>query len=381
MNANRPPTPSSNSPVADSAFARVAHRACAPVAAEANAPVAVIDIGSNSIKTLVAARSANTATSATITVEALFSRSMEARISAGADWLKGRSQLAPEALAEALTAIEALLADCAAYSPKQIALVGTSAIRDAANGSEFIELVRAKTGHAIRILSGTEEAAAIGRGLLCDPALQSAKTLNQSLYAFDLGGGSLECLALRSGKVVTAQSLPLGSVRLMRGLVKNPEAPLAPDEREAIRAHVTEAFAHAGFPFDFSPPSTAEKPQVIGTGGLWFNVRQMLAAMDGNGAELAPPFLPREKIESVLETAARLPLAERRQLPGISPGRADILPAALTTMLTVLDLGHFSGLQHSAYNLRFGIAAELLATCAGRREPTRLTHLSPPSRR
>jgi len=373
MNANRPPTDRANAPVADSSNALVAHRACAPVA--------VIDIGSNSIKTLVAARNANATTSATPAIEALFSRSIEARISAGADWLKGRSQLTPEALAEALTAIEALLSDCAAYAPKQIALVGTSAIRDAANGSEFIELVRAKTGHTIRILSGAEEAAAIGRGLLCDPALQSAKTRGQSLYAFDLGGGSLECLALHAGEVVAAQSLPLGSVRLMRGFVKNPEAPLASDEREAIRAHVTEAFAQAGFPFDLDLPSAAAKPQVIGTGGLWFNVRQMLAAIEGKGAELAPPFLPREKIESVLETAARLPLAERRKLPGISPGRADILPAALTTMLTVLDLGHFSGLQHSAYNLRFGIATELLATCAGRREPTRLTHLSPPSRR
>jgi len=340
------------------------------VAAKANALVAVIDIGSNSIKNLIAQRrSADTTTFEIEAVEALFSRSIEARISAGADWVKGRSQLAPEAMATALTAIEALLADCAAYAPTHVALVGTSALRDAANANEFLELVRAKTGHTIRILSGDEEVEAIGRGLLCDPSLQSAKTQPQSLYAFDLGGGSLECLALRAGKLVTAQSLPLGSVRLMRRFVKNPEAPLAADEREAIRTHVTEAFAHTGFAFDCAPPNADAQPTVIGTGGLWFNVRQMLAGEVRRTAlaaepspPLAPPFLPRSQIEHVLETAARLPLAERRQLPGISPGRADILPAALTTMLTVLDLGHFSGLQHSGYNLRYGIAAELLAS-------------------
>jgi len=339
-----------------------AQHAPTPVAAKAGALVAVIDIGSNSIKTLVAARSANATTSASGVVEALFSRSIEARISAGADWIKSRSRLAPEAMAEALGAIEALLADCAAYAPTQVALVGTSALRDAANADDFAELVRSKTGHTIHILSGDEEAATIGRGLLCDPALQSAKTQAQSLYAFDLGGGSLECLALRAGELVTAQSLALGSVRLMRRFVKNPEAPLVPDERDAIRNHVTEVFAHAGFSFDFEPSKNDAPPSVIGTGGLWFNVRQMLAALEGRGEELAPPFLPRVQIEFVLETAARLPLAERRKLPGISPGRADILPAALTTMITVLDLGRFSGLQHSAYNLRYGIAAELLAS-------------------
>jgi len=353
-------------------------------------PVAVIDIGSNSIKNLIAQRrSANATTSTVEAVEALFSRSIEARISAGADWVKGRSQLAREAMTAALTAIEALLADCSAYAPAQVALVGTSALRDAANGAEFIDLVRAKTGHSIRILSGAEEAEAIGRGLLCDPTLQSAKTQARSLYAFDLGGGSLECLALRAGKLVTAQSLPLGSVRLMRRFVKNPEAPLPADEREAIRSHVTEAFAHTGFALDRAPPYADAPPTAIGTGGLWFNVRQMLAAelcspaladkasapVAANASSaliaaeptLAPPFLPRETIEQVLETAARLPLAERRRLPGISPGRADILPTALTTMLTVLDLGGFSGLQHSTYNLRYGIAAELLAMGTGPR--------------
>jgi len=341
-------------------------RANAPVAAKANALVAVIDIGSNSIKTLVARRSANTTTSAIEPVEALFSRSIEARISAGADWIKGRSQLTPEAMAEAMAAIEALLADCAAYAPTQIALVGTSALRDAANGAEFSKLVRSRTGHAIRLLSGDEEAAAIGRGLLCDPALQltKAKSHAQSLYAFDLGGGSLECLALCAGEVTTAKSLPLGGVRLMHRFIKNPKTPFAPNEREAIRRHVAQAFADAGFRFDLGLSPSDAPPQVIGTGGLWFNVRQMLAAIEGGSEELAPPFLPREKIESVLEMAAPLPLAERRQLPGISPGRADILPTTLTTMLTVLDLGRFSGLQHSAYNLRYGVAAELLVSGA-----------------
>jgi len=331
-------------------------------AASSGAPVAVIDIGSNSIKTLVAQRGDTGA------VEALFSRSIEVRISADADWQAGRSQLAPKALDAALEALVDLLHDCAAYAPAQIALVGTSALRDAANGQDFSALVRAHTGHAIQILSGEEEAAAIGRGLLCDPELQGVA----HAYAFDLGGGSLECLALHGGAVTAAQSLPLGSVRLLRAFVANPEAALADSARAAIRAHVAQKFARAGFHFEAaatalaassataSPPTLAAAPFIIGTGGLWFNVRQMLAAIDGSDDALAPPFIPRVQIERVLEIAAALPLAERRALPGISPGRADILPTALTTMLAVLDLGNGGGLQHSAYNLRYGVASALL---------------------
>ncbi len=59
------------------------------------------------------------------------------------------------------------------------------------------ERVRAATGHNIRILTGDEEANLIGRGLTCDPAL----TTLRDFYVFDLGGGSLECLAPRDRQV------------------------------------------------------------------------------------------------------------------------------------------------------------------------------------
>ncbi len=141
--------------------------------------VAVIDIGSNSIKVLVAARNE------TGVVTALKSKTIDARISAGIS--KAKPELSEEGMARGLAAIQELLTDAAPFSPVRTVLVATSAVRDAGNGDHFRARVRAATGHDIRILTGDEEANLIGRGLTCDPALADLK----DFYVFDLGGGSL----------------------------------------------------------------------------------------------------------------------------------------------------------------------------------------------
>ena len=119
--------------------------------------VAVIDIGSNSIKVLVAARDAAGA------LQSLKYRTIDARISAGIS--QDSPRLSEDGMARGLDAIRSLLVDAAEFSPRQIILVATSAVRDAQNGAEFRARVQAATGHEIRVLSGDEEANLIGRGL------------------------------------------------------------------------------------------------------------------------------------------------------------------------------------------------------------------------
>ena len=164
--------------------------------------VAIIDIGSNSIKILVATRTTSG------DFAALKTKTLDARISAGIS--KAKPELSEDGMARGLVAIRELLADAAAFEPAKIVLVATSAVRDATNGAMFRERVKTATGHEIRILTGDEEANLIGRGLTCDPALRGLK----DFYVFDLGGGSLECLAFRERKIVQAMSLQLGCVRL-----------------------------------------------------------------------------------------------------------------------------------------------------------------------
>ncbi|MES2693578.1 MAG: phosphatase [Verrucomicrobiota bacterium] len=307
-------------------------------------PVAVIDIGSNSIKILVATRSTEG------TVLPLAMRTLDARISAGIS--HAAPQLSEDGMARGLEAIQTLLADARSHGAGRIVLVATSAVRDARNGADFRARVQAATGHEIRVLTGDEEANFIGRGLTTDPAL----TALRDFYVFDLGGGSLECLAFRERRIEQAISLQLGCVRLTEKFVTDPTQPFPAAADAAIAAHIREVFAHSGFAFTL--PSSAG---AVGTGGTVSTVRAILGARAGLPFERTDPLVTRAQLADLLAYLAPLPLAERQKIPGLPSARADVFPAALATLLAVADLGRFNAFQNSLYNLRFGLAAEALS--------------------
>lgn len=223
-------------------------------------------------------------------------------------------------------------------------------MRDAANGAIFCERVKKATGQVIRVLSGEEEANLIGRGLVSDPALAGL----QNFYVFDLGGGSLECLAFGQRKVQQALSLQLGCVRLTEKFVKDPAAPLAPDAQAQIASHVTAALTEARLKFDL-PESVA-----IGTGGTVSTVRAILGAREQLRAEETSPAVSVDQLRELLALLAPLSLEQRKRVPGLPAARADVFPAALATIIAVAETGGFAGFIHSFYNLRWGLAAELL---------------------
>lgn len=303
--------------------------------------VAVIDIGSNSIKVLVAAP----ASGGRLIARKL--RTIEARISAGIS--ESLPRLSAEGMARGLAAVRELAADAEALQPRQTIVVATSAVRDAANGPAFCEQIRAATGHAVRILSGAEEANLIGRGLLCDPLLEGLR----NFYVFDLGGGSLECLAFRERLITAAASLPLGCVRLTERYVADPTQPFEAAAATAVAAQVRTVIAGANF-------SLAGSEVAIGTGGTLTTLRNVLAARAGQTLEQTDSRLALNQLREMLARLGALPLADRRKVAGLPPERADVFPAALATLIAVAEIGGFDAFQHSLYNLRWGLAAEAL---------------------
>lgn len=318
--------------------------------------VAVVDIGSNSIKVLVATRAEDGS------LAVLKMRTIEARIGAGIS--QAAPQLSEEGMTRGLEAVQSLLADAQEFSPRAIMLVATSAVRDARNGTVFRERVRAATGHEVRLLTGDEEAHFIGLGLASDPALAGLK----DFYVFDLGGGSLECLSFRDRRVQQAVSLQLGCVRLTERFVTDPASPFTDEAAAAIAAHVRDAFAQAGFRFDLPPSAIA-----IGTGGTVSTVRGIYGERAGKSFEAAETRITTTQLRELLAYIATLALPERQQIPGLPAARADVFPAALATMIAVAELGHLAAFRHSLFNLRFGMAADLLEKTG------KLTHTDPQS--
>jgi exopolyphosphatase/guanosine-5'-triphosphate,3'-diphosphate pyrophosphatase len=305
--------------------------------------VAVIDIGSNSLKVLMAARDASGV------VTALKSRTIDARISAGISQTEPR--LSEDGMARGLAAIQQLLADAAPFSPIRTILVATSAVRDAGNGGEFRARVRAATGHDIRILTGDEEANLIGRGLTSDPALAGLK----DFYVFDLGGGSLECLLFRDRKIAQAMSLQLGCVRLTEKFIKDVWAPLDQAEASALARHVQDELKRSGFRFPVIAPAA------VFAGGSMSTVRAIKGARHGVSLEDTPTIVGTDTLGELLDELAPMKLADRKTVPGLPAARADVFPAALVTMVTVADYAHIERFHHSLHNLRWGLAAEALA--------------------
>lgn len=305
--------------------------------------VAIIDIGSNSIKVLVASLGSGGL------VQALFSRTIDARISAGLSHAHPR--LSAENSARGLAAIRELLDAVVPYSPARIVLVATSAVRDAENGREFRDQVRAATGHDLRILSGEEEADLIGRGLTCDPDLQHLS----NFYVFDLGGGSLECLAFLDRRVLQAASLRLGCVRLTEKFVADSSQPLSSATAVAVAEHTRGTLAAA--PFIFSLPPEAE---AVGTGGTLTTVRAILAGKAGVPLENTSTRIELIDLRAMFSELGALPLSARKNVVGLPPARADVFPTALATLIAVAEAGAFAAYRHSFYNLRYGLASEAL---------------------
>jgi exopolyphosphatase/guanosine-5'-triphosphate,3'-diphosphate pyrophosphatase len=308
-------------------------------------PVAVIDVGSNSIKLLIAQAGAVAGT-----LETLFTETIETRISAGISHLL--PSLSEEAILAGTETIAELQRMASNFKPGQVAIVATSAVRDALNGDDFIQSVLDATGLRIRVLSGKEEATLIGQGLSCDPAIAGMKRFIQT----DIGGGSLELIRFEDGRITQALSLQLGAVRLSERFIEDREAPLSDETEAAIRDHVRQALI--GCRFDFFPDTLP----LIATGGAYTVSRAVLAAKLHSDMEHSSARLERRTLARLKEQLARLPLHERLNTPHLPAARADILPTALITIDTLLDYAGRDHLTHSFYNLRYGIAADLLTT-------------------
>jgi exopolyphosphatase/guanosine-5'-triphosphate,3'-diphosphate pyrophosphatase len=304
--------------------------------------VGVIDIGSNTIKSLLATRTAHGR------VEGLRREVAEVRLGSGA--FRATRELDGTTMERAATVVANFAEALRRHGAHRLRAVATSAVRDASNGHAFARLVRDRAGLELDILTGSEEAHLIGRGLLCDPDLPATPHVRLA----DLGGGSLEMLAFSAGALVFARSLQLGCVRLAARHHADLEAPLPSGAIAAIEDDVRARFAEAGIePAHYAGP-------LVGTGGSVTAARGIVAARLGVEHERGPSRLSLGELETQLATLAPLPLAARRRAPGLPPGRADVYPVALAVLIATARLAGADAYHHSWYNLRFGLAAELL---------------------
>ena len=185
--------------------------------------LAVVDIGSNSIKVSVLDRQNGHEVLRASESVRLFS-------SAG-----GQSSLTAEVLEAGAQAVARLVAIAREQKADPIVLLGTSALRECGNRGDFDARLHVLTGLSLTLVSGEVEARLAADGVRSDPALAGY----QHIFAFDLGGGSLEVMEIRGQRCTLARSFPLGSVRLTQTLLGGAPDPISESAQAEIgRAHV-----------------------------------------------------------------------------------------------------------------------------------------------
>ncbi|HKB52239.1 MAG TPA: Ppx/GppA phosphatase family protein [Solirubrobacterales bacterium] len=303
--------------------------------AENSQRVAVIDVGSNSTRLLVADVDGG--------VSVLERQSRVTRLGRGVD-LSG--QLADEAIEAACAAIADYVAICREAGAEKVAAIATSAVRDASNGSAFIAELRERFALSARVLDGEEEARLTYRGATAAQP-PAAPTL-----VIDIGGGSTEMIVGANAEIAFHASLQAGVVRhTERHISADPPTAveleaLAADVRVLIeaalaghdRAHASAGIAVAGTPTSLSATELGLEPY--------------------NPARVHGHVLSLETIQHLLSQFASAPLAERAAIPGLHPDRAPTIIAGCVILIEAMRAFDLDRIQASEHDILYGMALE-----------------------
>ncbi len=303
--------------------------------------VATIDIGTNTVLLLVAERRDD---GSLVPVE---EHATITRLGQGVD---ASRRLAPEAIARTNACLETYAEIVRRSGAAKIAVVGTSAMRDAGGGDEVRRHVEERFGVAARTISGDEEARLTFRGALSGlPHIDPAR----DALVFDIGGGSTEVVVGRPGStdLAFARSFDVGSVRLTERHVKT-DPPTAP-ELGSVRSAARDAFADV-------PRPEAGSVTVVGIAGTVTTIAAVALGLARYDAQRVHGLaLTTLRIEDVVAELARVPLEERKTTVGLEPKRADVIVAGGLVALALLEHLGARELVVSDRGVRWGLAEEL----------------------
>jgi exopolyphosphatase / guanosine-5'-triphosphate,3'-diphosphate pyrophosphatase len=305
--------------------------------------VAAIDLGTNTVRLLVADVAPSRAAWRTVLAEQRVTRLGEGFRTTGA--------LGEAAAARTAAVVEEYVGRARAAGAERVTIAATSAVRDAANGHAFVRDLERATGVGVRVISGEEEARLTLAGIVA-----GLGPLPGVVLAFDIGGGSTEYILARDGAVVTAASLRLGVVPLAE---RFPFAGPVDAERYAALRDEVETLITRELP---AAIATARIDTLVGTAGTVTTLAALdlgLAAYDA--ARVQGHTLTREGIGRQRRRLAALDVAGRAALPCLEPGRADLIVAGLAIVDVTLDRWDQERLLVSDWSLREGLLAEVAA--------------------
>ena len=257
-------------------------------------------------------------------------------------------RLAAEAVARVVAILKEWSRVVGEYRPDAVTTVATSAVRDAANRDEFLDLVKKETGFQVEVISGEEEARRTMLGIRS--GLPAGVT---DMLALDIGGGSTEFIFDRPGQQPIVRSIDIGVVRLCERLLRHdpPTVEEVEEARDWVRKEVEVAIASMARPSDLT---------FVGTAGTITSLAAMTQQLPAyEPARIHNYRLTLAAVRQIEQTLLSRTKVQRIGLPGLERGREEVIVAGTIILRTVMETLEMSSLLVSDLGLREGVLIEL----------------------
>jgi exopolyphosphatase/guanosine-5'-triphosphate,3'-diphosphate pyrophosphatase len=318
------------------------------LSAELACRLATIDIGSNSVRLLVAEALRGG------TYRILDEEREPTRLARS---VSARGLLDEGAVAATVTALKTFKQIAAGYQVTGLRTIATCAVREARNGPDFCRKVREEVGLDVEVISGEREAQ------LAFTSVQHAFDLTgKNVVVADIGGGSTEIVFATGNLVESIFSTPLGAVRLTEQFTAGDAADgLAAEQlRDQLTAEVAAVLKKRTTKPLFAPHF------LVGCGGTFTTLAElMMAAKREVDMPVAGYRVSQAELRHLLDRLAKMPVRARRNMPGMTPDRADIIIAGLTIIDAMLKRFRVNTVVVHTRGVRDGLLREMIEESVG----------------
>lgn len=291
---------------------------------------AVLDIGSNTVRMLLGEHQDG----------AIYPFRYLRRITRLGGGYDPKSGIASDAAERTMRSLHEFVAVLDEYRPEKVRAVATEAVRRACNSEDFITSVHNQTGLRVEIIDGNEEAVLSSSGVLValDPRPASA-------LIFDIGGGSTEFIIMQKGAILWTKSYPLGVVALAESV--------SPLQFIAERlAELQDDLARDGM----LELVRAADCELVGTAGTVTTLAAVhLGMVEYDWKRINNTILSGEDLRKLQDCLLPISAAEREAIPGMEPGRGDLICHGLEVVLRLLSLFNKQHLKVSDFGLLEGL--------------------------
>jgi len=250
--------------------------------------------------------------------------------------------ISAEASARTVAALCDFAGEIRRHNVARVRAVATSAVRDAANGKAFRDLILRESGIELEVIDGETEGVLTLRGVLAE-----IDERNRDFLVFDVGGGSTEYTLARGDKVLYTESLPLGVVRLTEG--KNTCAAM---EEKIVREllPIREELDNKGL------IHCLENAVLVGTAGTATTLAAISLKMTEYDYRLVNNHvIGLDEIKEIFSTLLPMTPEQRLSIPGLEKGREDLIIAGALVTLKTMEMLGFKSLKVSDFGLLEGV--------------------------